>query len=91
MSACQSLTHTELGRARNAAIWRTFRTQRWVSVSETGAGSRIPALCLLGQYFGVTFLEYARVRSKFGTGGAWSSVTRQCRPDHRAHTLAGSP
>jgi hypothetical protein len=28
-------------------------------VSETGAGSRIPALCLLGRYFGVTFLGYA--------------------------------
>jgi hypothetical protein len=60
-----SLTHTESGRARNAAIWRTFRTQRWVYVFETGAGSRILALCLLGRYFGVTFLEYARGRSKF--------------------------
>jgi len=53
--ASPSLTRTEADGAQNAAIWQTFRTQGFVSVSGNWWWTRIPVLCLWGRYLGVTF------------------------------------
>ena len=47
-------------RQPEASDWRTFRTHNAGSpCPKPASGSRIPALCLIGRYFGVAFLEYA--------------------------------
>src|SRR5262249_18282315 len=64
--ASPSLTHTESGRARNAAKWRHFAHKGWSRCAETGDRSGISAHCLRGRHFGVSFLGAPEPGSPLG-------------------------